>query len=173
MFVEWINRTILESGGMDSCGYVLENSFAHGNDVGFQDGETTESRFKWLQNIPFSDPKLNTVLLTGGSSGSEILSSTQLLNIDGTVENCNPPSLPEPRKDHVTFVTKGSPPMLATCGGSTTWKGFYISRKGPSCSNVQNLSLIISLYSTHLLLLFSGAEFKELSIGISKQSHKP
>ena len=63
------------------------------------------------------------VLLTGGSVESEILNETHLLNINGTVENCNPPSLPEPRKNHVTFVTKDSPPKLATCGGSTTWKG--------------------------------------------------
>ena len=65
------------------------------------------------------------VLLTGGSSESEIVNSTQLLDVDGTVEDCNPPGLPEPRKNHVTFVTRGSLPMVATCGGSTNWKGIY------------------------------------------------
>ena len=74
---------------------------------------------------PFPDPSLNMVLLTGGLSGSEISNSTQLLNINGTVEGCSPPSLPEPRKNHVTFVTKDSSPKLATCGGSTSWTGFY------------------------------------------------
>ena len=64
------------------------------------------------------------VLLTGGSgSESEILSSTELLNIDGSVETCDAPDLPEPRKNHVTFVTKTIPPKLATCGGSTTPTG--------------------------------------------------
>ena len=63
------------------------------------------------------------VLLTGGSSGSEPLSSTQPLNVDGTVEDCNTPRLPEPRENHVTFVTQGSSQMLAVCGGSTTWTG--------------------------------------------------
>ena len=66
---------------------------------------------------------MNAVLLTGGSDGSEILSSTQLLNVDGTVKSCAPPNLPEPRMNHVTFVTKDNPPKLATCGGSTTPTG--------------------------------------------------
>ena len=126
MFVEWIEEKILESGGMDACGYILENSFTDENDPGFQDGECTASKFvKVYIQHSCADSSLNMVLLTGGSSASEILASTQLLNIDGTVENCNPPSLPEPRKNHVTFVTKGSKPQLATCGGSTTWTGFY------------------------------------------------
>ena len=65
------------------------------------------------------------VLLTGGSSGLKPLSSTQALNVDGTVEDCDSPSLPEPRENHVTFVTQGqgSSSILATCGGSTTWTG--------------------------------------------------
>ena len=67
------------------------------------------------------------VLLTGGSSGSgsNSLNSTKLLNVDGTVEDCDSPELPEPRENHVTFVTQGASPMVATCGGSTNWKGFY------------------------------------------------
>ena len=77
-----------------------------------------------------SDPSLNMVLLTGGSgSGSEILSSTELLNIDGSVETCDAPDLPEPRKNHVTFVTKSIPSRLATCGGSTTPTGQHIPLK--------------------------------------------
>ena len=38
-FVVWMKKIILENGGMDACGYVLENSFISGNDDGFQDGE--------------------------------------------------------------------------------------------------------------------------------------
>ena len=66
---------------------------------------------------------MNMVLFTGGSSGADPISSTNLLNVNGPVENCNPPELPEPRVGHVTFVTKDSPPRLGTCGGSTTWAG--------------------------------------------------
>ena len=73
-------------------------------------------------NSSVIDPLMNMVLLTGGSNGSDILSSTELLGINGTVDNCVPPSLPEPRKNHVTFVTKDTPPKLVTCGGSTSWK---------------------------------------------------
>ena len=39
-FVVWMRKIILENGGMDACGYVLENSFISENDDGFQDGET-------------------------------------------------------------------------------------------------------------------------------------
>ena len=79
---------------------------------------------KTIQNN-FPDSSLNMVLLTGGSSGSgsNSLDSTKLLNVDGTVEDCDSPELPEPRENHVTFVTQGASPMVATCGGSTNWKG--------------------------------------------------
>ena len=39
MFIEWIEKTILQSGGMDACGYILENNFTDENDAGFQNGE--------------------------------------------------------------------------------------------------------------------------------------
>ena len=42
MFVDWIEQKILESGGMDACGYILENSFTDENDPGFQDGENSQ-----------------------------------------------------------------------------------------------------------------------------------
>ena len=118
-FVDWIERIILENGGMEACGYVLENSFTDENDAGFQ-----------------NDPSFNMVLLTGGSSESDILSSTQLLNINGTVDTCVPTGLPEPRKNHVTFVTKDTPPKLATCGGSTTWNGGNITQNNTRSANI-------------------------------------
>ena len=39
MFIDWIEKTILQSGGMDACGYILENNFTDENDAGFQNGE--------------------------------------------------------------------------------------------------------------------------------------
>ena len=39
MFIEWIEGTILKSGGMDACGYILENNFTDEIDAGFQKGE--------------------------------------------------------------------------------------------------------------------------------------
>ena len=39
MFIEWIEWTILKSGGMDACGYILENNFTDEIDAGFQKGE--------------------------------------------------------------------------------------------------------------------------------------
>ena len=39
MFMEWIEKTILQSGGMDTFGYILENNFTNENDAGFQNGE--------------------------------------------------------------------------------------------------------------------------------------
>ena len=39
MFMEWIEKTILQCGGMDTCGYILENNFTSENDAGFQNGE--------------------------------------------------------------------------------------------------------------------------------------
>ena len=68
-------------------------------------------------------------LLTGGSSGSSVLDSAELLNVNGEVgedDGCDVPNLPKPRKNHMTFVTKDSQtPVLATCGGSTSATGFY------------------------------------------------
>ena len=64
-------------------------------------------------------------LLTGGSSGSSVLDSTELLDSNGKVDDCDVPSLPEPRENHVTFVTKDQIPVLATCGGSFLATGFY------------------------------------------------
>ena len=39
MFIDWIEKTILQSGGMDACGYILENNFTDENDASFQKGE--------------------------------------------------------------------------------------------------------------------------------------
>merc|ERR1719509_304038 len=53
------------------------------------------------------------VLLTGGWDGSTTyLSSTELYP-----GGCSPPALPEPRSWHITFLTPGSSPVVATCGG--------------------------------------------------------
>ena len=40
-FVGWIEKIILKNGGLEACGYVLENSFTDENSGGFQDGEST------------------------------------------------------------------------------------------------------------------------------------
>ena len=46
MYIEWIETTILQSGGMDACGYIIENEIAVENDPDFQNGESsTESKF--------------------------------------------------------------------------------------------------------------------------------
>ena len=122
-FREWMEQIILENGGLEACGgYVIESGFIVDNGDGFQDGE--EVTLISLSTLTFrSDDSMNTVLLTGGSSGSDILSTTTLVDINGPVSNCAPPDLPEPRKNHVTFVTKDQPPKLATCGGSTNPSG--------------------------------------------------
>ena len=39
-YIEWIEKTILQSGGMDACGYILENDITEENNVDFQNGET-------------------------------------------------------------------------------------------------------------------------------------
>ena len=36
--MDWIERIILENGGLEACGYVLESSFNEDNSAGFQDG---------------------------------------------------------------------------------------------------------------------------------------
>ena len=59
--------------------------------------------------IPSSPGTL--VLLTGGYNGDG-LSSTELYP-----GGCSPPALPEPRSYHMTFLTPGSSPVVATCGG--------------------------------------------------------
>ena len=41
--MEWIEKVILKNGGMNACGYVLENSFSADNEAGFQKGEETLS----------------------------------------------------------------------------------------------------------------------------------
>ena len=41
VFMEWIEKVILKNGGMNACGYVLENSFSADNEAGFQKGEQT------------------------------------------------------------------------------------------------------------------------------------
>ena len=43
VFMEWIEGVILKNGGMNACGYVLENSFSADNEAGFQKGEETLS----------------------------------------------------------------------------------------------------------------------------------
>ena len=123
--MDWMERTILENGGLEACsGYVLESSFIEDSGAGFLDGKD-RLFFIYLTDLKtLSDPSMDTVLLTGGSSNSGILSTTTLLDINGPVGNCAPPDLPEPRKNHVTFVTKDQPPKLATCGGSTNPSGF-------------------------------------------------
>ena len=84
-----------------------------------------------------ADSSLDMVLLTGGSSEkSDPLSSTQLLNVDGTVEECRPASLPEPRQNHVTFVTRDDPPQLTTCGGTSSWTGCKSKARRPRTSNL-------------------------------------
>ena len=50
-------------------------------------------------------------MLTGGYIGSR-LSSTVLYP-----EGCSVPSMDEARSSHVTFLTRDSPPRIATCGG--------------------------------------------------------
>ena len=53
----------------------------------------------------------DAALLTGGYVGSR-LSSTVLYP-----EGCSVPSMDEARSFHVTFLTRDSPPRIATCGG--------------------------------------------------------
>ena len=53
----------------------------------------------------------DAALLTGGFDGSR-LSSTVLYP-----EGCSVPSMDEARSYHVTFLTRDSPPRIATCGG--------------------------------------------------------
>ncbi len=54
----------------------------------------------------------DAALLTGGNDGSNDLSSTVLYP-----EGCSMPSMDEARYYHVTFLTRDSPPRIATCGG--------------------------------------------------------
>ena len=66
------------------------------------------------QLTPGSESTL--LLLTGGKDGYfSYLSSTEVYP---TTSGCSPPSLPSPRGHHVTFLTAGPNPMLATCGGN-------------------------------------------------------
>ena len=53
MFIEWIERTILQSGGMNSCGYILQNNFTDESDAGFQTGESSFSKSEKLYKIIF------------------------------------------------------------------------------------------------------------------------
>ena len=50
MFIEWIERTILQNGGMNACGYILQNNFTDENDAGFQNGESTVFKSEELHN---------------------------------------------------------------------------------------------------------------------------
>ena len=38
-FIDWMERIILENGGLEACGYVIESGFIVENSDGFQDGE--------------------------------------------------------------------------------------------------------------------------------------
>ena len=46
VFMEWIEKVILKNGGMNACGYVLENSFSADNEAGFQKGEQKSTKIK-------------------------------------------------------------------------------------------------------------------------------
>ena len=54
--MEWIEKVILKNGGMNACGYVLENSFSADNEAGFQKGEQTSTNIKKSARALFQTP---------------------------------------------------------------------------------------------------------------------
>ena len=54
------------------------------------------------------------VFTTGGYSGNERLTSTEVYP---QTSGCSIPSLPEARADHALFLTAGTNPLVAYCGG--------------------------------------------------------
>jgi len=62
---------------------------------------------------PSSEAEESLLLLTGGSA-SDSLSSVEVFP---RTSGCSPPDLPAARHGHTTFLTAGSNPVIATCGG--------------------------------------------------------
>ena len=71
----------------------------------------------------------DAALLTGGSGRNNRVSSTVLYP-----EGCSVPSMDEVRAHHVTFLTRDSPPIIATCGG----RGVFGSSFKKDCLVLRN-----------------------------------
>ena len=126
---DWKIVQVLKQYFDDKINRVRKEIAAEKNDIKSHiTNEITEVK-KILQSTttiatstPTTTAEEQVVLISGGFWSSRGLTGKRLTSTEVYPKTCTTPSLPKPTSNHALFMTTGTTPALASCGGyQSTW----------------------------------------------------